>query len=92
MKIFSYMFFFLILFTLNLYSANENNPPNILIIIADDMGFTDIGTFGSEIETPNIDALAKEGVKFTQYYVSVSCSPTRSSDTAPGLSSTSSIS
>jgi len=73
-----YILPFFIFFTPNLFSANDNNPPNILIIVADDMGFTDIGTFGSEIETPNIDSLAKEGVKFTQYYVSVSCSPTRS--------------
>jgi len=72
------MFSFLILFTLNLYSANDKNTPNFLIIVADDMAFTDIGTYGSEIETPNIDSLAKEGVKFTHYYVSLSCSPTRS--------------
>jgi len=78
MKICSYALCFFILLTLNLYAANDNNPPNFLIIVADDMAFTDIGTYGSEIETPNIDSLAKEGVKFTQYYVSVSCSPTRS--------------
>jgi len=77
MKIFSYAFSFFILLTLNLYSANDKNTPNFLIIVADDMAFTDIGTYGSEIETPNIDALAKKGVKFTQFYVSVSCSPTR---------------
>jgi len=77
MKIFSYMFSFLIIFTLNLYPANDKNTPNFLIIVADDMAFTDIGTYGSEIETPNIDSLAKEGVKFTHYYVSLSCSPTR---------------
>ena len=78
MKILTYLLSFLILFTLNLYSANEKKPPNILLIVADDMAFTDIGVYGSEIETPNIDSIAKEGVKFTQYYVSVSCSPTRS--------------
>lgn len=52
--------------------------PNILLVMADDMGWTDIGCFGGEIETPNIDALAKLGVKFTDFHVSVSCSPTRS--------------
>ena len=78
MKIFSYAASFLILLTLNLYSANDKNTPNILLIVADDMAYTDIGVYGSEIETPNIDALAKKGVKFTQFYVSVSCSPTRS--------------
>jgi len=52
--------------------------PNILLIMADDLGFTDIGRFGSEIETPNIDALAKRGVTFSNFHTSVSCSPTRS--------------
>ena len=53
-------------------------PPNILLIMADDMGYTDIGSFGSEIETPNIDALAKNGIRFSNFHTSVSCSPTRS--------------
>ena len=52
--------------------------PNILLVMVDDMGWTDIGRFGSEIETPNIDALAKRGVTFSNFCVSVSCSPTRS--------------
>ena len=52
--------------------------PNFLLIVADDMGWTDISSFGSEIKTPNIDALANAGVKFTDFHVSVSCSPTRS--------------
>lgn len=52
--------------------------PNILLVVADDMGWTDLGSFGSEIETPNLDALAERGVKFTGFTVSVSCSPTRS--------------
>jgi arylsulfatase len=53
-------------------------PPNILLIMADDMGYTDIGSFGGEIETPHIDSLAKEGVRFSNFHTSVSCSPTRS--------------
>ena len=52
--------------------------PNILLIMADDLGFTDIGAFGGEIQTPNIDALAAEGVRFSNFHTSVSCSPTRS--------------
>ena len=52
--------------------------PNILLVVADDMGWTDLGSFGSEIETPNLDALARSGVKFTSFYASVICSPTRS--------------
>jgi arylsulfatase len=51
--------------------------PNIVIILADDMGFADMGSFGSEIRTPNLDALAKEGVRFTNFYTHASCSPTR---------------
>ncbi len=53
-------------------------PPNILLVMVDDMGWTDIGSFGSEIETPNLDALAAHGVMFSDFHVSVSCSPTRS--------------
>lgn len=52
--------------------------PNILLIMSDDMGFTDIGSFGGEIATPNIDALASSGVRFSSFHTSVSCSPTRS--------------
>ena len=64
------------LFTASAHAADER--PNILLVMADDMGFTDIGCFGSEIETPNIDALAKRGVIFSNFHTSVSCSPTRS--------------
>ena len=56
----------------------EQQRPNILLVMVDDMGWTDIGSFGSEIDTPNLDALAQRGVKFTDFHVSVSCSPTRS--------------
>ena len=60
-------------------TANEAaNRPNIFLIAVDDMGYSDVGPFGSEIETPSIDSLAKEGVKFTNFYVGPSCSPTRS--------------
>jgi arylsulfatase len=52
--------------------------PNIVFIIADDMGFADMGAFGSEIRTPNLDSLAKDGVRFTNFYTHASCSPTRS--------------
>jgi arylsulfatase len=46
--------------------------------VADDLGWTDIGSYGGEIDTPNLDTLARQGVKFTDFHVSVSCSPTRS--------------
>jgi arylsulfatase A-like enzyme len=52
--------------------------PNFLLVVADDIGWTDLGSFGSEIETPNLDRLAKQGVMFRDFHVSVSCSPTRS--------------
>jgi len=52
--------------------------PNVLLIVADDMGYSDLGCYGSEINTPNIDALAASGVRFTQFGVSATCSPTRS--------------
>ena len=55
-----------------------DKSPNFLLVMADDMGWTDIGPFGGEISTPSLDRLAKEGVIFTDFHVSVSCSPTRS--------------
>lgn len=52
--------------------------PNIVIILGDDMGFSDMGMFGSEIKTPNLDNLARAGTRFTKFYTCASCSPTRS--------------
>src|SRR5215204_4670983 len=59
--------------------AQSQRPPNIVVIVADDMGYADIGVHGSpDIRTPNIDALARDGVRFTDAYVSGPyCSPTR---------------
>ena len=59
-------------------AADAPRRPNIVVILGDDLGFADIGAFGSEIRTPNIDALAREGVRFTNFYTHASCSPTRS--------------
>ena len=53
-------------------------PPNILLIVVDDMGYTDIGAFGSEIRTPNLDELAFAGVRLTNFHASAQCAPTRS--------------
>src|SRR4051794_34173156 len=58
-------------------SAAEPGRPNIVVILTDDMGFSDIGCFGSEISTPNIDALAASGVRFTQFYNMARCCPSR---------------
>ena len=51
--------------------------PNIIIILVDDMGFSDIGCYGSEIPTPNVDRLAAGGLRFTQFYNTGRCCPTR---------------
>ncbi len=51
--------------------------PNVLLIVADDLGYTDLGAFGSEIATPNLDALADEGLLLAQFYASAMCSPSR---------------
>lgn len=52
--------------------------PNIVILVADDWGFTDVGAFGGEIATPNLDELANRGVRFSNFHAAASCSPTRS--------------
>ena len=51
--------------------------PNIVLLLADDLGFSDIGAFGSEVSTPNIDALAARGIMFSNYHSASSCAPTR---------------
>jgi arylsulfatase len=58
--------------------AEQTSRPNILLIVLDDVGMTDIGSFGSEIKTPNIDTIADEGIKLNQFYTAPTCSPTRS--------------
>jgi len=57
--------------------AAEHRPPNIVVILVDDMGFSDLSCYGSEIPTPNLDALAAGGLKFTQFYNTGRCCPTR---------------
>lgn len=51
--------------------------PNIVLLLADDWGFSDVGAFGGEIPTPNLDALAAQGMRFTNFHVAASCAPTR---------------
>ena len=55
----------------------DSNQPNILLILVDDLGYSDLGCFGSEIKTTNIDELADQGVKIADFYVSSLCAPTR---------------
>jgi arylsulfatase A-like enzyme len=59
-------------------AADTPRRPNIVVILADDMGFADMGAFGGEIRTPSLDSLARDGVRFTNFYTHASCSPTRS--------------
>src|SRR5712671_5005207 len=80
-------------------AAEPARKPNVLIILADDMGFSDAGCSGGEIRTPNLDALAKNGLRFTQFYNTARCWPSRAAlltgyyaqqvrrDTVPGLPS-----
>lgn len=63
--------------TLVCSAAAPPSRPNVLIILADDMGYSDLGCYGGEIETPNLDALARDGLRFTQFYNTTRCWPTR---------------
>ena len=77
-----YIMKFQILFHLSLFfpiCIFGQNRPNVIIVMADDMGWSDIGCYGSEIETPNLDRLAKNGLRFTQFYNTGRCCPTRAS-------------
>ena len=62
------------------HTGAQTNParPNVLLIVIDDMGYSDVGAFGGEIRTPNIDELARSGLMMTNFYVGPACSPTRS--------------
>ena len=85
---------------IDLCSADELPPrPNVVFILADDLGYSDLGCYGSEIQTPHLDGLAKHGLRFTQFYNTARCWPSRAAlltgyyaqqvrrDTVPGLSS-----
>jgi len=71
-----YTIIFLLLLSSVLYSQER---PNIIIVMADDMGYSDLGCYGSEIQTPNIDKLAFEGIRLTHFYNAVRCCPSRAS-------------
>lgn len=58
--------------------ATPNEPPNIVLIMGDDIGFSDLGSYGSEIQTPNLDRLAEGGLRFREFYNMAKCDPTRS--------------
>lgn len=80
-------------------AAEAADRPNVLLIMADDLGFSDLGCYGGEIQTPHLDGLARGGVRFTQFYNTARCWPTRAAlltgyyaqqvrrDTLPGITS-----
>jgi arylsulfatase A-like enzyme len=81
------------------WASEPAKKPNVLILLADDMGFSDLGCYGSEIPTPNLDRLARNGLRFTQFYNTARCWPSRAAlltgyyaqqvrrDTVPGVPS-----
>lgn len=72
------VFFMLVFPLLTCQQKSEDKPPNIVLILGDDIGFSDLGCYGSEIATPNLDRLAREGLRFTQFYNMAKCQTTRS--------------
>ena len=67
--------FALLFATLTALAAPQR--PNVVLILADDLGYSDLGCYGSEIATPHLDGLAKNGVRFTQFYNTARCWPSR---------------
>lgn len=76
---FLYFLCFLWLTCLSAFAAASGAKPNVVILFADDMGFSDIGCYGSEIETPNLDRLARGGLRFSHFYNAGRCCPSRAS-------------
>lgn len=73
----SILFVAVVLLSASLMFAAERSQPDIVLVMADDMGFSDIGCYGSEIDTPNLDRLAGDGLRFRQFYNAARCCPTR---------------
>jgi arylsulfatase len=76
-KSFHFVLVAVFLFVPHTTRAADAPRPNVIVILADDMGFSDLGCYGGEIHTPNIDRLAREGVRFAQFYNMARCCPTR---------------
>ena len=66
-----------VLLALSVLTSHAADKPNIVFILADDLGYSDLGCYGGDIETPNLDSLAKNGLRFTQFYNTARCWPTR---------------
>lgn len=96
-KLFQFFAIAILLVAAAAVSHAASSRPNILIILADDMGFSDAGCYGGEVQTPNLDALAQGGLRFTQFYNTARCWPSRGAlltgyyaqeirrDTVPGV-------
>jgi len=69
----------LILFVVSVYAQPPRDQPNVLVILFDDLGYSDLGCYGGEIDTPHIDGLASKGVRFESFYNSARCCPSRAS-------------
>ena len=69
----------LVAFVPSRLDARPTSKPNIIVIMSDDMGYSDIGCYGGEIETPNLDRLAADGLRYTRFYNTGRCCPTRAS-------------
>jgi arylsulfatase A-like enzyme len=80
-QVIKYLCFIILIVVSNQIFSREDGSkpqnPNIIVIMSDDIGYSDIGCFGSEISTPNIDRLAANGIRFTQFYNTARCSPSR---------------
>ena len=63
--------------SLSASSLAASQRPNIVLVLADDLGFSDLGSYGSEINTPNLDAIAEEGLRFSNYHTAANCAPAR---------------
>ena len=68
--------FFLAWFSI-IFNLHAEERPNIVVVMVDDMGYSDLGCYGSEIETPNLDRLAANGLRFTQFYNTAKCHSSR---------------
>ncbi|HEY1164722.1 MAG TPA: sulfatase-like hydrolase/transferase, partial [Chitinophaga sp.] len=63
----------------NNQAVNKDERPNIVLILADDLGYSDLGCYGGEIQTPNLDYLAANGLRFRRFYNTSRCCPSRAS-------------
>jgi len=76
-KFLRFKIFAILIAGMTMFSCSESDLPNIVLISADDLGWSDLGCYGSEVETPHIDRLAEQGIRFTQFYNTSKCFPSR---------------